>query len=781
VSDVIMGAGHSLVHAGSPRSEGEELVLEIPVRLLEAILVGRSDGLAVMEEGSPHDRNHYFHSREAWGGEPWLEVETGAPRPETPPPPPGVTVAPAPRHADLDRGAVRVAVAPEREAWAWRVHLDGAELEPWQVPWPAPGDSTVFHLLLGPEAAHRLEVTTVDRAGAASPPTSLEFRASAALSVPTPLPPPATLRPAGAAAPSIWAVPGLVAVSPLTGRPLDDGLVGDGRDPARANPIWDGLRVEMIGRPGETVSFQLCLRRPADGGPARFAIRSADLRGPDGTLLSRRRIEMARIVPVPDEEVGLRPAYLLPLAAESEVDFAGDVRVESVHVDLHLPATASPGEYEGELVVHRRPGRPRWLPLRVRVQGPALVDRLGFRVELNAYRIPARPLDWFAMAQRHRCVFTPWVLAPRLRETPDGPRLDWDDYDAVVGPLLDGSAFTEGPRPGVPLESIYLPFDESWPTEITPTIYDYPEPWPGRGDPDRLLFDHHEKAPPLQDALDPIWVRRFARVQDLFRTHFDSRGWSVDAQCFFGAKLTHRTRYGMAVWWNTDEPLYGADWDALRWFLSRWREGIPSAARDRWPARADISRPEWMEGRLLPEVDVVYAAQRVPEETGRRMRDLARRHDLRWRTYGELPPEDAPPSSAVDWVLGAWRQGAQGALVWQSLGDTLSWRDRDQPGLGNALLVPGPGGGPPVVADLRLKALRDGQQLIEALTVLALREGLERPQIGLLVDRFCDPRPASWWNPQRDPGFAGLYGRLDAVALERLRRSVLERLAAPPP
>ena len=41
--------------------------------------------------------------------------------------------------------------------------------------------------------------------------------------------------------------------------------------------------------------------------------------------------------------------------------------------------------------------------------------------------------------------------------------LDWSAWDRRFGPLLDGSAFADLPRKGVPLECFYLPLHENWP------------------------------------------------------------------------------------------------------------------------------------------------------------------------------------------------------------------------------------------------------------------------------------------------------------------------------
>src|SRR5439155_7408872 len=57
---------------------------------------------------------------------------------------------------------------------------------------------------------------------------------------------------------------------------------------------------------------------------------------------------------------------------------------------------------------------------------------------------------------------------------------DWSSWDAQFGPYLDGSAFADLPRKGVPISHFYLPFHEAWPSDIRAhyryhqTVADYP-------------------------------------------------------------------------------------------------------------------------------------------------------------------------------------------------------------------------------------------------------------------------------------------------------------------
>ena len=45
-------------------------------------------------------------------------------------------------------------------------------------------------------------------------------------------------------------------------------------------------------------------------------------------------------------------------------------------------------------------------------------------------------------------------------------KLDWSKWDRRFGPLLDGTAFADLPRKGVPVECFYLPLHENWPSAM---------------------------------------------------------------------------------------------------------------------------------------------------------------------------------------------------------------------------------------------------------------------------------------------------------------------------
>jgi len=353
-----------------------------------------------------------------------------------------------------------------------------------------------------------------------------------------------------------------------------------------------------------------------------------------------------------------------------------------------------------------------------------------------------------------------------------------------VGPLLSGEAFRDCRRAGVPVDCMYLPFEDSWPTPLTTETYDYQGHWPGRGESVEHIVAHYMLAPYIGDALSRSYQDAFRAVQRQFLEHFAERGWDrTEMQCFYGGKNTHRIDYGSNMWWTTDEPYHWDDWLALQFFDRMWTDGRGNADRRQWPARADISRPQW-QGRVLGGVvNTVYfgaGAFSTPDMI-RRCRTLSREQGFKLMTYGSCNPDGESNTRTVAWVLNAWANGANGVLPWQTLGgdEALDTNDAGAGG-GNALLVPGERFGVPVMGDMRLKALREGQQLVEYLTILAARRGLEREQIKAMLHRAVALEAGTRPGTGADNAEALVFGTMESRQLAELRRRVAELIVGSP-
>jgi hypothetical protein len=247
-------------------------------------------------------------------------------------------------------------------------------------------------------------------------------------------------------------------------------------------------------------------------------------------------------------------------------------------------------------------------------------------------------------------------------------------------------------------------------------------------------------------------------------------------QAVFVSKNTHRIKYGINMWWTTDEPYHWDDWLALQWYGRLWASGRRGGEAKQWVCRADVSRPQW-QGRVLDgAVDTVYfgtgAFTSAPMR--RRCRTLARQAPLELRVYGSANRDDASNLGSAAWILDAYLNGASAALPWQTLGDDKALDAGDPAGGGNALLVPGDRFGVPVVADMRLKAFRDAEQIVEYLKIVSDRYGLSRRQLRAMVQRAMPMRAGTRAGAAADNADALTFGRLKAWQLVGLRRALAQ-------
>jgi hypothetical protein len=327
---------------------------------------------------------------------------------------------------------------------------------------------------------------------------------------------------------------------------------------------------------------------------------------------------------------------------------------------------------------------------------------------------------------------------------------------------------------------MYLPFEDSWPTALTQETYNYAGHWPGKGEARRYLIDHYMTAPYIGDGLSDGYKDAFFAVQRQFIEHFRDHGWSrTEMQLFYGGKNTHRLDYGANMWWTTDEPYYWDDWLALQFFCNLWAQGRQALSADPkvWSIRADLSRPMWT-GRVLDTiVDSVYWGGFTNARWYQRAAWLSQHTGLRSRAYGEVNPAAEPNTQTVSTLLQVWLHGADGFLPWQTLGNDASLDTADNVG-GNTLMVPGTRFGIPVVGDMRLKALRDGEQIIEYLVILAARYQLQREQIAAMLEKVL-PISASRVNGAGlDDAAAARFSTLEDWQIAALRRTLAELIVS---
>jgi hypothetical protein len=296
----------------------------------------------------------------------------------------------------------------------------------------------------------------------------------------------------------------------------------------------------------------------------------------------------------------------------------------------------------------------------------------------------------------------------------DGQRFDWSAWDRRYAPLLDGSAFADLPRAGVPVEAFYLPLNENWPIPIDEG------------------FTGGYWAP---QAMRDDYRRRFIEASRRVAEHLRERGWH---DTFFEFYLNNKVYHKKDRWdrssapWVFDEPTNTQDFVALRWWASAFHAGVAGTRGEaKVVFRADISRPQWQRDLLdgLLDVNVVSGAVR---DYPRLVLDRKQADGQVVYMYGSTNGVDGSNLQPVAWCLEAWCRGLDGVLPWQTVGNAESWKRGDALSLFYpAAAIDRPGD--VVLPSVRLKAYRRGQQDVEYLTLLTQALGEPRWAVGRAV------------------------------------------------
>jgi Domain of unknown function (DUF4091) len=764
---VILGKGGTtwrMADASPPDRNGWQ---EVPVdpKVIAARVAGLSHGFLVFDDtGSEWTRqgesfifrlfpNRFAYSRDQnRASAPYFEVELGPEDRRPPSAPIGLRVEP--QTAGMPAGEALVSWVTPRDAGpggtlGFFADLGGRALPRELIPMARePGARVEMHLRdlgLPPGSAPMLSVRAVDAAGNIGPAASAAIRVSDRLPAALPGPATAASRSPSAAAKTlprlgpieVAVLDELDKVHPVTGELIPsqpDGYLA-------ANHLWnaDERRISLQASRNEFVSFQVLLRgdKLADRDPI---IPELTFDAPAGRA---PRVEFGRYQPV-NSRNGPLPDPIVPM--EFPGSSAIGARNRSLHAEIYVPHDLPAGDYRGTLTLSAR-GRAGQGALRLsvalRVWDFTLPDQLSFLPEMNAYGLPDNERDYYRLAHRHRTVLNrlPYNQNGRMADgcAPrwDGRRLalDWSDWDRRFGPLLDGSAFADLPRKGVPVDVFYLPLHENWPSPMEGN-------YNGNYWADRAFPESYRRA--------------FVAASRGMAEHFRARGWT---ETLFQGFLNNKVDFKRRGWsrgsspWLLDEPASFQDYWALHYFARAFHEGINQAAGSRaapeqaaspassstWPRmvfRADISRPQWRRDSLdgLLDYHVVGGAVR---EYPRFVFDRKRASGEIVLEYGSTNPIEGSNIQPVGWCLDAWALGTDGIIPWQTIGNDDSWERADELSLfypgrrrgQGAAGKPGPG----VIPSIRLKAYRRGQQDVEYLTLWALLHKEPRWAVGRQV------------------------------------------------
>jgi hypothetical protein len=763
---VILGNGGTtwrMADASPPDPDGWQGVPVDP-RVMAARTAGLSHGFLVFDDtGSEWTRNgesfalrlfpnRFVYSREQnRASAPYFVVELGPDDHQPPAAPSGLRIEP---QSDLlPAGQALVSWVTPRDAGpagtlGFFVELDGRALPRELIPMAGgPGARVEMHLRdekLSSGVMVKLAVRAVDGAGNIGPAATARIQVSDRVPAPLPEPKvgpqsPRAVVPAGrdsvqVAPPRLGAVEVAILdeldkVQPLTGELIPSQPEGY----LTANHLWDATerRIRLQAARNEFIAFQVSLRSSTAVNLGQV-LPELIFEGAAGSAL---QVEFGRYQTIPSR-LGPLPDPIVPLGFPPSA--APEMKNQSLHVEVYVPHRLPPGEYPGTLILSSR-GRARRETLRLvvalRVWDFTLPDHLSFLPEMNCYSLPENERGYYRLAHRHRTVLNrlPYNQNGQVQEgcAPrwDSQRLelDWSDWDRRFGPLLDGAAFGDLPRQGVPVECFYLPLHENWPSPMEGN-------YNGNYWADRAFPESYRRA--------------FVAASRQIAAHVHAKGWT---ETLFQGFLNNKNTFKERGWsrgsspWLLDEPANFQDYWALRFFARAFHEGINQATGSRLASasalrstsqsslasprlvfRADISRPQWRRDTLdgLLDYHVVGSALR---NYPRLVFDRKRRLGEIVLEYGSTNPVEGSNLQPIGWCLEAWSLGADGVLPWQTVGNSGSWEQADElslfyPGRENGRgrgrgrgQPDGPGEAP--IPSIRLKAYRRGQQDVEYLTL----------------------------------------------------------------
>jgi hypothetical protein len=285
-------------------------------------------------------------------------------------------------------------------------------------------------------------------------------------------------------------------------------------------PLWwttDGLeKIRPYDPPPETLSnsiqiaaarnefepFQIIVR--SDFRDIRAVdVQASDLTGGNGAILSKDNVAIyfERFVNLPqpsniEGKAGEWPDPLIPRVdryyGEARNAFPFNLergRNQPVWVELYVPPSTAPGTYRGTVAVSIQSKQAVSIPVTLEVWNFALPstsslrNSFGFngttalRQHLGSYTsdedLYRFTFIYRKAALQHRLTLHGGAMnPPRIHSFGDRPNIDWKDYDAEVGPFLDGTAIRSNePLAGAKATTIDLPQNETLQTDQQKVVY----------------------------------------------------------------------------------------------------------------------------------------------------------------------------------------------------------------------------------------------------------------------------------------------------------------------
>jgi hypothetical protein len=661
----------------------------------------------------------------------------------------------------MESGAVLMRIPIKEDIFAFDVYINDKKVPQWKIPKPVTVNTVQEIIIdwLPPRKKVNVKIMAVDDLGQRSEPAVLSGYSSSSLprislsGIHGKDHPPASPPGKGGikervAVPRktfrIWAVPDATKVDPVSGSIISEAIHDD---LDKVNPVWieDKKEINLLGIKGEIIGFQLCIE--ADNQVIdELQLKLTQLTGNNGKVIFADNYSLYKVHYLkikgkwyPEIAVPMKNGKIISRHLVEKIENQNN---QIIYVDLHIPRETAPGSYTGDVVILRNGKVEENLSINFNIEDLMMPKQLSFVPELNVYRGPAeagtkRFIKAHQIANKHRMVINrvPYSqdgkvhhdMIPKINYFDnDRVKIDWSDYNRRFGPLFDGTAFVDGDRQGVPVEKFYLPFFENWPSVLA-INYDYKDVKKKT----REVISKHAMASLLLDkALTLKYKMKFIEVIRAFIKHFEEKGWNDTEFQFYLNNKWHWK--GASSWWNLDEPVSYDDWMALKYFGSLFKKAKGNTPMQ-FVFRADISRPRWQHDWLNGLLERMYVQSRTFFKYPGRVRKMKKEGQINFAVYGSLNNIGSSNLETVFWCIRAYLEGADGVLPWQSLGRSGAFTIPDR----NALLIDARDIlGIDWVVSLRVKALRQGQQIVELMTMLEKNKGFKREQIRNLVYEY---------------------------------------------
>lgn len=657
----------------------------------------------------------------------------------------------------------------------------------WRIPRPkSPGaQQSLLIEKLNPSSTYFFFVQPYDTAG------NNAIVASTSLVVPAAIPTPALVS-AGLATPNpagksvlqdvgglmkYFAASEVVRINPAAGGYAYGWPATD--DYKKANMVWDSSTntVSLRGCRNEMIGSQLMLGRTG-ASLTNVAVTVSDLTGPGGSVISSNpNIELFQMHYVGSESK--YPEAAIPLSAPFPATFsipdsnhnAGGYW-QSVYMDIYVPQTVTAGDYTGTVTLAATGMTPVTVNLSLRVSNLMIPDSPTFVLDYNGYGNPwdfgTNPYydtctKYFQVVHKHRGV--PNTLGyshvgatqadRRPGITSNGPTRHangWSTLDAKYGPFFSTSpatsAFTSdkgyvGPGANTPVSHYYTVFNESWPESMVDPVYGFdvggrgPSYWYNLLNVSKNFATLFTQCPDVWTGFNEGYRQANRNLMGDWLVHARDSGWTKTAfQNYLNNKYYYATSGPTSAYWVLEENEDADDFRACGFFHQNWREGYDQSGVTElpWHFRIDISDRwglHW--GQLDNRVNWWNLGSGAADwhwpHIKYRPYFIDSDKPETWISYGGGSDITGDSYSNTELVLRRWSEGFAGLLPWWDCYKT-DWTTGDDLSLiYSGSNVPGFGQYRGPIISMRIKQMRQVQQIVELLNIWAEQPGMNRPRV----------------------------------------------------